>query len=228
MPANNSNGADPLTTQLWEQRVSYAAVGASQASDLMEYPPEGYRPLERRVRIGHGAARFQHAWITALSWGIQRNSGFAVELIDSPQEVTGSLYVPVHFDSAGRPIAPAFTGGAETIYGPDGHPLLAPGDTAVLTLPVGPFRLKAPVRVVYVVDEPKRKGFAYGTLAGHPADGEEAFIVEMRDDDSVWLLIRAFSRPSNRWWQSVNPFLRLAQTIITRRYELALAGPILT
>jgi uncharacterized protein (UPF0548 family) len=215
-----------MSAELWEQRVSYGAVGASQAADLMEYPPEGYRPIERRVRVGHGAARFQHAWITALSWGIQRNSGFTVELFDSPHEVTGSSYVPVHFDSAGVPITPAFTGAAEATFGPDGLPLLAPGDTALLVLPVGPFRIKAPVRVVYVVDEPKRKGFAYGTLAGHPEDGEEAFIVEMREDDSVWLLIRAFSKPSSRWWWSVYPILRLGQELITRRYERALAGPI--
>ena len=32
----------------------------------------------------------------------------------------------------------------------------------------GPFRVKAPARVVYVIDEPNRKGFAYGTL--HVAD----------------------------------------------------------
>lgn len=213
-------------SELWEQRVSYGAVGASQARDLMEYPPEGYRPIERRVRIGHGAARFQYAWITALSWGIQRNSGFSVELVDSPHEVTGSRYVPVNFDAAGLPLTPAFAGNAETTFGPDGLPLLTPGDTALLTLPVGPFHITAPVRVVYVVDEPQRKGFAYGTLAGHPENGEEAFMIEMREDDSVWLQIRAFSRPANRWWWMAYPALRIGQEIITRRYERALAGPI--
>ena len=38
---------------------------------------------------------------------------------------------------------------------------------------LGPVR--APCRVVYVVDEPDRRGFAYGTLPGHPEiDGELA------------------------------------------------------
>jgi uncharacterized protein (UPF0548 family) len=30
-----------------------------------------------------------------------------------------------------------------------------------------------PCRVVYVVDEPRRAGFAYGTLPGHPEIGGE-------------------------------------------------------
>ncbi len=37
--------------------------------------------------------------------------------------------------------------------------------------------LRAPCRVVYVIDEPDRRGFAYGTLPGHPESGEELFAV---------------------------------------------------
>ena len=40
---------------------------------------------------------------------------------------------------------------------------------------LGPVR--APCRVVYVVDEPDRRGFAYGTLPGHAESGEERFVV---------------------------------------------------
>jgi uncharacterized protein (UPF0548 family) len=40
---------------------------------------------------------------------------------------------------------------------------------------LGPVR--APCRVVYVVDEPGRRGFAYGTLRGHAESGEELFLV---------------------------------------------------
>ena len=42
---------------------------------------------------------------------------------------------------------------------------------------VGLGPLRAPCRVVYVVDEPDRRGFAYGTLPGHPETGEELFAV---------------------------------------------------
>lgn len=38
----------------------------------------------------------------------------------------------------------------------------------MLGIGAGPFRLNAPCRVVFVIDEPSRKGFAYGTLPGHP------------------------------------------------------------
>lgn len=53
-------------------------------------------------------------------------------------------------------------------------------------------------RIAYVVDEPRRFGFAYGTLPGHVEAGEERFLVEHLDDDSVWYDLRAFSRP--RYW----------------------------
>ena len=102
--------------------------------------------------------------------------------------------------------------------------MLRPGDSALLKWWAWP--LKIPVRVVYVIDEPQRRGFAYGTLPGHPEEGEEAFVVERRDDDSVWLTIRAFSRPSNRWYWVGYPALRLLQAIFTHRYEKALTGRI--
>jgi uncharacterized protein (UPF0548 family) len=50
-------------------------------------------------------------------------------------------------------------------------------------------------RIVEVVDENARFGFAYGTLPGHVERGEERFLVERRDDDSVWYEVRAVSKP---------------------------------
>ena len=121
---------------------------------------------------------------------------------------------------ASRPTAQVLLQG----FTPEGEPLLRSGDTALLRLLLWP--VDVPCRVVYVVDEPARKGFAYGTLPGHPARGEESFIVEHRPDDSVWLTIRAFSRPSGWLYWLGYPISRLTQAIITRRYERALTGPI--
>ena len=101
-----------------------------------------------------------------------------------------------------------------------------PGDDVTLTFGWGVLSLHEPVRVVQVIDEPRRRGFAYGTRAGHPIRGEESFIVEHRSDDSVWLTIRSFSRPSSAGWWVLDPLLRIAQLIVTRRYLRALAQPI--
>lgn len=51
-------------------------------------------------------------------------------------------------------------------------------------------------RIVYVIDEPERYGFAYGTLLDHAERGEERFMVEWRrEDDSVWYDLFTVSRP---------------------------------
>ena len=87
---------------------------------------------------------------------------------------------------------------------------------------VGPFGVTAPCRVVYVIDEPRRRGFGYGTLAGHPERGEEAFSVEWRDDDVVEVHVVAFSRPATWWAKAGAPAARLMQRLVTRRYLRAL------
>jgi uncharacterized protein (UPF0548 family) len=176
------------------------------------------------VRIGHGEARWQHAWVETMTWGIQRRSRIRVAPLEAPAEVTASTYVPVAFDDEGTPLHPASTSPGEQVFAGDGTPMLRPGDTAIMRIPLYPFAV--PVRVVYVIDEPLRKGFAYGTLPGHPEQGEEAFVVDFRDDDSVWLTIRAFSRPSSWVFWAGYPIVRLMQQIYTSRYEHALARPI--
>ena len=37
-------------------------------------------------------------------------------------------------------------------------------------------------RVVYVTTDPDRRGFAYGTLPGHPESGEEAWMLDQSHD----------------------------------------------
>jgi uncharacterized protein (UPF0548 family) len=94
--------------------------------------------------------------------------------------------------------------------------LLREGDIVVMRVPLWP--RDVPCRVVYVIDEPRRAGFAYGTLPGHPEAGEEAFLIEHRDDDSVVLRIRAFSKPATWLFRLAYPAVLLMQTIYTRRY----------
>ncbi|TCO47848.1 uncharacterized protein (UPF0548 family) [Kribbella antiqua] len=103
-----------------------------------------------------------------------------------------------------------------------GHPVVA-GDRYWLVAHLGPLRIHEPVQVIAVVDEPDRKGFAYGTLEGHPVRGEEAFLVDRRTDGSVWLTIRSLTRPSTGLWGAAYPLALLAQRLYRRRYFRSLS-----
>jgi uncharacterized protein (UPF0548 family) len=97
------------------------------------------------------------------------------------------------------------------------------GATLVVVLRLGPIRVLAPLRVVAVVDEPGRFGFAYGTLPGHPERGEESFVVERDPDGAASFTITAFSRPATGYARLSGPLGRRAQTVVTGRYLTALA-----
>ncbi|HEX5740764.1 MAG TPA: DUF1990 domain-containing protein [Pilimelia sp.] len=105
-------------------------------------------------------------------------------------------------------------------------PVAAPGVDVVLGLGWGPLRVTAPCRVVYVVATPTARGFAYGTLPGHPECGEESFVVHRRGDGRVHLTVTAFSR--HAWWAArlAAPLARLAQRYVTRRYGNALQAAV--
>ncbi|HEX7135445.1 MAG TPA: DUF1990 domain-containing protein [Iamia sp.] len=69
--------------------------------------------------------------------------------------------------------------------------VVEPGADVLVALGLGPVTVVAVDRVVGVVDEPRRWGFAYGTLPGHIEVGEEAFVVSHGDDDAVVVRITA-------------------------------------
>jgi uncharacterized protein (UPF0548 family) len=98
------------------------------------------------------------------------------------------------------------------------------GGVAVLRLGFRPLAVDAPVRVVYVLDEARRKGFAYGTLPGHPETGEEAFVVELGDDDGVTFTITAFSRPASFLARAGGPVGQAVQRWITNHYLRSVQG----
>lgn len=105
---------------------------------------------------------------------------------------------------------------------PASAPTAIPGTVAMLDLGIGPLRVSAPCRVVYAVDRPRRQGFAYGTLPGHPESGEEAFIVEHHDDDTVTFTVTAFSKSSTTIARIAGPIGHLIQSRITTRYVRSL------
>lgn len=87
---------------------------------------------------------------------------------------------------------------------------------AVVVLRLGP--LQVPCRVVHVIDEPTRQGFAYGTLPGHPERGEEAFVLDRHGDGSVSFTVTAFSRPATLLAKLGGPVGHLVQNLMTDRY----------
>lgn len=200
--------------------VTYAAIGGTRAANLMTYPPSGFRPFESRTRLGAGQARFETATRALMTWGVQRGSGILVTEIT---EGTGENYPGIAFASDGSPRGmrrdQSVNGGEHENRGIDG---IRSGMSAVLVGTYGPFRFRAPVRIVYVTDDENRKGFAYGTLPGHPLSGEEAFSVERYPDDSVWITIRSFYRTVNSAYRAI-PFVpRIVQRALTNRYSRAL------
>ena len=72
-------------------------------------------------------------------------------------------------------------------------------------------------RIVYVFEDDRRFGFAYGTLQDHAEQGEERFSIEwLEGDGSVWYSILAFSKP--RKWQAriAKPLSRMLQKKFAR------------
>lgn len=70
-----------------------------------------------------------------------------------------------------------------------------------------------PCRILYTISQPPpqaRFGFAYGTLPGHIAAGEERFLIEL-DGNDVRYEIVSFSRPIGGWAKLGLPYLRYRQ-----------------
>ncbi len=71
-------------------------------------------------------------------------------------------------------------------------------------------------RIVYIIDEPRRYGFAYGTLPGHIEKGEELFLVEQDTNGDVWYAITAFSQPHHWLAKIAYPVMRMFQARFRR------------
>lgn len=104
-------------------------------------------------------------------------------------------------------------------------PVALVGLDVLLTARLGPLRVPAPTRVAYVLDEPDRRGFAYGTLPGHPECGEELFVVE-RAGDEVFVEVRAFSRPARWFTRVLGPVGPGLQHVVAARYLNSCAGAV--
>lgn len=96
------------------------------------------------------------------------------------------------------------------------------GSVVLMRWGPGALSVRVPCRVLAVVEEPRRRGFTYGTLPGHPEAGEEQFLLEHLADDRVRLTISAVSRPASALARLGGPLTRVVQSLMTRRYLRAL------
>lgn len=173
---------------LSERTLTYDGAGVTLTGGKQQAGSAGLRGYERTVLLGRGSSLWVFASTEILRWGVKTRSGFSVESCSPSTSGTGL-----------------------------GHPVAA-GHKYWLIAHLGPLRIHEPVQVVAVVDKPDRKGFAYGTLAGHPVKGEEAFVVDRRTDGTVWLTIRSLTRPASGLWRAAYPLALLAQRLYRRRY----------
>lgn len=100
-------------------------------------------------------------------------------------------------------------------------PVVEPDAVVVSRLGPGRLSLRIPCRVVYLVDEPGRRGFAYGTLPGHPETGEESFVVTFEAGE-VRFTVTAFSRAGTLLTRLAGPLAWRVQGRALRRYAAAL------
>ena len=72
------------------------------------------------------------------------------------------------------------------------------GDRAApgVRLHIGAGPLTVPCEIVWTRNDEQKTGFGYGTLPGHQASGEEAFLAEHGADGRVWFTVTAYSRPA--------------------------------
>ena len=105
---------------------------------------------------------------------------------------------------------------------PQGQPVEAAA-TVLVVLRRGPLSVIAPNRIIGVLDEPDRFGFAYGSLPGHPERGEESFVVEHVGDGSVRAAIRVQARTGTLAAQAVAPMVRRMQSLAVDGYLRAIA-----
>jgi uncharacterized protein (UPF0548 family) len=100
------------------------------------------------------------------------------------------------------------------------------GETVLVVVPFGPVEMVVPNRIVTVVDEPDRFGFAYGTLPGHQESGEELFLAHRTAPGRLRLEVRIDARPATTLTRVAAPIVARVQHVAARRYLAAWATAI--
>lgn len=172
--------------------LNYPYLGLTRLSANQEVGttawPKGFSHVDQSLMVGRGPETFAALAEGIMTWQIQRRSGLRVK-------------------------AP---------------PRAAVGARVVSGFGVGALRLPVPCEVVWAVEPQAQNahdetgellaGFGYGTLPGHPALGEEAFIANMKPDGGVHFRLLAFSRPAGLIYTLGSPLTKVTQAGVTRSY----------
>lgn len=196
-----------------ERTTNYGAIGATSHFDFERFPPKGYQRWIYRARIGHGQARYAAAVAALRTWKVQRLSGIEVDTFPTEDPMT---YRPVGFDGK----SPDRSASTETqsVFAADGEPFLQPGDSAMQRIRFAGLQIHAPLRVIAVEDEERTHAVLFGTLEGHPEAGEERMLIELTEDESVYLHLRILSKPAAWWTRLGGPITRAVQRRYHERY----------
>ncbi|MGY1680852.1 DUF1990 family protein [Geodermatophilus sp. SYSU D01176] len=97
-------------------------------------------------------------------------------------------------------------------------PASEPGTVVVLTAGLPRLGYDIPCRVVWAQPTGDERGFAYGTLPGHPESGEEAFVVRLEPGGDVVFTLRVFARLASPLARLGGPASTLVQRLATARY----------
>jgi uncharacterized protein (UPF0548 family) len=100
-------------------------------------------------------------------------------------------------------------------------PASEPGTVVVLTAGLPRLGYDIPCRVVWGRTEGDERGFAYGTLPGHPESGEECFLVRLTPEGDVVYEIRVFFRLASPLARLAGPVSLLLQRAATHLYVAA-------
>jgi uncharacterized protein (UPF0548 family) len=101
-------------------------------------------------------------------------------------------------------------------------PSSEPGTVVVLTAGLRRLGYDIPCRVVWAQTQGDVRGFAYGTLPGHPESGEESFLVRLTPEGDVVYEIRVFFRLASRLARLAGPISLLLQKVATELYVAAI------
>ncbi len=202
-----------------DDTVDYAAVGATQAHDLMSYPPENSVPAEDSLLLGSGLARFESSAEALLSWSALRGAGLQISDV---RPAAGPMYTGVGYDIDGTPTV-ASRLEADQRFDADGTPYVAAGTTIRVHGHVKRMSADGELRVIYAIEEPRRVGFALGTVGGSVVSGEESFVVTWADNDEVRFTVRAFDRPVSALYRLIPPLLKRRRRELFRGYLRAIS-----